>query len=262
MADLIATVDASLLVLTLHRPAQRNALSFELLEGLEREVERAATDDTIHGVVLCGEGTQAFCSGMDLGLLFEHLNSNPSGSRLRKVQRELQALFTALEQLEKPVVAAIEGDCLGGGLELALACDLRVASSDARFGFPEARLGMIPDLGGTTRLARLAGPAVAKEWIFTCRQYPSVRALELGLINELVVPGDALLRAKALAREVLANGPMAVAWAKRIIDRGPALSLEDGLALEQHAMSEILPGGELREGVMAVLEKRPPRFRR
>jgi methylglutaconyl-CoA hydratase len=262
MADLIASVDAPILVLTLNRPDKRNALSFDLLERLEHEVERAATDETIHAVVITGEGRQAFCAGMDLGLLFEHLSSNPSGAKLRKVQGELQALFTALERLEKPVIAAIEGACVGGGLELALACDLRVASSDARFGFPEAKIGMLPDLGGTTRLARLAGPAVAKEWIFTGRQYPCVRALELGLITELVVPGDALLRAKTLAREVAANGPMAVAWAKKVIDRSLGMSLEEGLELEQHAMTEILPGGELKEGVMAFLEHRPPRFRR
>jgi enoyl-CoA hydratase len=262
VSDLIVSVDDSLLVLTLNRPEKRNALSFELLEGLEQAVERAATDDTIHAVVITGQGRDAFCAGMDLGLLFEHVSSNPSGAKLRKIQRELQELFTALERLEKPVVAAIEGACVGGGLELALACDLRVASSDARFGFPAVKLGMLPDLGGTTRLARLTGPAVAKEWIFTGREYPSVRALELGLINELVVPGDALLRAVGLAREICANGPMAVAWAKKVIDRSLGLGLEQGLELEQFAMSEILPGGELKEGVLAFLERRAPRFRR
>ncbi len=261
MADLLSTRDGELVVLTLNRPDKRNAMSFEMFEALDAALEAAGNDDTVRAVIITGAGDKAFSAGMDLSLLFEHLSSQPSGTRLRKVQRELQDLFTSIEQLEKPVIAAIEGVCVGGGLELALACDLRVASSDARFGFPEAKIGMLPDLGGTARLPRFVGPAIAKEWIFTARQYPSVRALELGLINELVVPGDALLRAKHLAREIAGNGPSAIAWAKKVIDRSTTMSLEDALALEQHAMSEILPGPELKEGVLAFLEKRPPKFR-
>lgn len=265
MADLLIERDAELLVLTINRPDKRNALSFEVFELLEQALEAAATDASVHAIIITGalvaNQKPAFSAGMDLTLLFEHLTSNPSGSALRKVQRELQTLFTSVERLEKPVIAAIEGACVGGGLELALACDLRVASSAALFGFPEARIGMIPDLGGTTRLARLVGPSIAKEWIFTARTYACVRALELGLVNELVVPGDALLRAKHLAREVTANGPMALAWAKKIIDRGLTMSLEESLELEQHAMTEILPGPELKEGVLAFFEKRPAKFR-
>jgi enoyl-CoA hydratase len=261
MADLISERDGELVVLTLNRPEKRNAMSFEMFEALDAELELAANDDAVRAIIITGAGGKAFSAGMDLSLLFEHLSSQPNGTRLRKVQRELQALFTSLEQVEKPVIAAIEGVCVGGGLELALACDLRVASSDAKFGFPEAKIGMLPDLGGTARLPRFVGPAIAKEWIFTARQYPSVRALELGLINELVVPGDALLRAKHLAREIAANGPSAIAWAKKVIDRGTSMSVEDALELEQHAMSEILPGPELKEGVLAFLEKRAPKFR-
>lgn len=261
MADLLAERDGELLVLTLNRAAKRNALSFEMLGLLEAEIEKAADDASIRAVIVTGAGTQAFSAGLDLGLLFEHLSSNPTGEKIRKVQRELQTLFCRLEELEKPTLAAIEGACVGGGLELALACDLRVASSDARFGFPESKIGMLPDLGGTSRLPRLIGPGLAKEWIFTGRQYAAVRALELGLINELVVPGDALLRAKNLARQITVNGPLAVAWAKRVIDRGATMGLKDSLELEQDAMTEILPSAELKEGVLAFLEKRAPKFR-
>jgi enoyl-CoA hydratase/carnithine racemase len=250
-----------MLVLTLNRPQKHNAFSFEMLEMLEAELEKASTDADVRAVILTGAGREAFSSGMDLALLFEHVSSQPTGAQIRKVQHELQTLFGVLEQLEKPTIAAIEGYCVGGGFELALACDLRVASSASSFGLPEAKLGALPDLGGTTRLTRLVGPAIAKEWIFTCRMYPSVRALELGIINELVVPGDALSRAKDLAREVMSNGPLAIAWAKKIVDRGYGMSLEDSLQLEQYAMSEILPSAELKEGVMAFLEKRAPKFR-
>lgn len=261
MADLIAQRDGDLLVLTMNRPEKRNALSFEMLTLLEQELEKAEDDPTVRAIVVAGAGQKAFSAGMDLGLLFEHLSSNPTGDKIRKLQRELQALFNRFEEIEKPTLAAVEGNCLGGGFELALACDLRVASSEAKFGFPETKIGMLPDLGGTSRIARLIGPALAKEWVMTARQYPAVRALELGLINELVVPGDALLRAKHLANEIAANGPTAVGWAKRVIDRGLGMSLKDSLELEQDAMSEILPGPELKEGVLAFLEKRPPKFR-
>jgi len=259
--ELLSQVEAGVLVLTMNRPEAANAISFEMLELYENELERAAMDPAIHSVVLTGQGLAAFSVGLDLGLLFEHITANPSGEQIRRVQRELQELFTLLEHLEKPTIAAIEGTCSGGGLELALACDLRVASADAKFSLPETKLGMLPWLGGTSRLARLAGPAAAKEWIFTGRTYSSVRALELGLITELVVPGDARARAVTLAKELAANSPLAIGWAKRIVDRAPSLSLEEALELEQHAMSEILPGPQLREGVLAFLEKRAPKFR-
>jgi enoyl-CoA hydratase len=260
-SDLTATNDDGALILTLNRPEKRNALSFSMLEQLEAKLEEAASDDAVLAVIFTGAGDKAFSAGMDLGLLFEHLSSQPSGAQIRRVQRELQELFSSLEHLQKPTIAAIEGVCVGGGFELALACDLRVASSASMFGFPEAKIGMIPDLGGTTRFPRLVGPAIAKEWIFTGKSYPAVRALELGVINELVVPGEALVRAKFIAKEICANGPSAIAWAKKVIDRSLSMSIEDGLELEQHAMSEILPSAELQEGVLAFLEKRSPKFR-
>jgi enoyl-CoA hydratase len=261
MPDLLAERAGNVLVLTLNRAEKRNALSFEMFSLLEQELEKAETDDRVAAIVITGAGEKAFCSGIDVGLLFEHLSSQPRGDKIRKVQRELQSLFNKLEEIEKPTIAAIEGHCAGGGLELALACDLRVASTEAKFSFPEAKIGMIPDLGGTIRIARLIGPALGKEWVMTGRQYPAVRALELGLINELVVPGDALLRAKHLAGEIAANSPSAVAWAKRVIDRGLTMSMKDALELEQDAMTELLPGPELKEGVMAFMEKRAPKFR-
>lgn len=261
MADLISTREHDTLVLTLNRPQKRNALSQDMLMALGEALEKAADDSSLRVVIVHGAGDKAFCSGIDVGLLFEHLSANPTGERLRKVQRHIQNLFTRLEELEKPTIAAIEGVCMGGGLELALACDLRVASSDARFGFPEARIGMIPDVGGTVRMARLVGPSLAKEWVMTGRQYSCARALELGLINELVVPGDALVRAKNLGRELAASAPLAVGWAKRVVDRSLGMSTRDGLELEQDAMTELLPSDDLKEGALAFLEKRPAKFK-
>jgi len=260
MADLLSERVDSALVLTMNRPDKRNALSLEMLDLLERELEKAALDPSLRSVVLAGAGGKSFSAGMDLGVLFEHLSSNPNGEKIRKTQRRIQELFTRLEELEKPTLAAIEGSCVGGGLELALSCDLRIASTEAKFGFPEAKIGMLPDLGGTVRLARLVGPGVAKEWIFTGRQYAAARALELSLVTELVEPGKAVGRALALAAELAHSGPQAIAWAKRVIDRSLGLSLHDGLELEQDAMTELLPSQDLKEGVLAFLEKRPPKF--
>lgn len=250
-----------MLIVTFNRPEKRNALSEEMLQILERTLDQAEDDETLRAVILTGAGNKSFSSGIDLGLLFEHLSSNPSGEKIRRKQRQLQQLICRLEELEKPTIAAIEGSCVGGGLEVALGCDLRVSSSEARFGFPEAKIGMLPDLGGTTRLPRLVGATLAKEWIFTGRLYPAQRAEALGIINELAPPGRALERALALAGELTASGPLAIAWAKRVIDRGQAMSLEDSLELEQHAMTEILTSDDLKEGVAAFLEKRTAKFK-
>jgi enoyl-CoA hydratase/carnithine racemase len=259
--DLITARQGDILVVTLNRPEKRNALSNEMLRGLERMLDYAAEDEGLRAVVLTGAGDQSFSAGIDLGLLFEHLSSRPSGEKIRRVQRELQDLICRLEELEKPTIAAIEGSCVGGGLELALGCDLRVSSDQAKLGFPEAKIGMLPDLGGTSRLTRLVGAARAKEWIFTGRLYPAARAAELGLVNELTPPGAALQTAIALAGELASSGPLAIAWAKRVIDGGLSMPLRDSLALERDAMTEILPSDDLKEGVAAFFEKRPPKFK-
>jgi len=261
VADLETRRDGDVLVVTLNRPQKRNALSLAMLEGLEKTLETAAYDDSLRALVLTGAGEKSFSAGMDLGVLFEHLSSRPSGEKIRKTQRRLQELANRFEELEKPTLAAIEGSCVGGGLEIALALDLRISSRDAKFGFPEAKIGMLPDLGGTTRLARLVGPTVAKEWIFTGRLYDAERVMGWGIVNELVPAGGALKRAIEVAHELSASGPLAIAWAKRVIDRSVGLPLREGLELEQDAMTEILPSDDLKEGVMAFLEKRAPKFK-
>ena len=261
MPDLLAERRGSAMVLTLNRESKRNALSPEMLGLLGDEISKAAQDDELRAVVLTGAGSKAFSAGMDLGFLFEHLSSHPTSERIRKVQREIQDLFSRLEQLEKPTLVAIEGNCVGGGLELALCCDLRIASRDAKLGFPEARIGMLPDLGGTTRLSRLVGPTLAKEWIMTARQYTADQAYQRGVVNEVVSPGQALSVALDWVKELTRAAPLAIAWTKRIIDRGWGLSLAQSLELEQDAMCELLPSEDLKEGIRAFLEKRPALFR-
>jgi len=261
MADLVSELRGDVLVLTFNRPEKRNALSTEMLQALDDSLDQAAENEMLRAVILTGAGEKSFSAGIDLGMLFEHLSSNPSGERIRRLQGRLQELICRLEELEKPTIAAIEGSCVGGGLEVALGCDLRISSTEAKFGFPEAKIGMLPDLGGTSRLPRLVGPTVAKEWIFTGRLYPAQRALDLGIVNELTSPGQALEKALALARELTSSAPLAIAWAKRVIDGGLSMALRDSLALERDAMTEILPSNDLKEGVAAFLEKRAARFK-
>jgi enoyl-CoA hydratase/carnithine racemase len=248
------------LQLMLNRPARRNALSVELMEQLESELLRASGDTSVRAVILTGAGGKSFCSGMDLEVLHGHLTGQPGGAQIRKLQRWLQEVFCRLEELEKPTICAVEGACVGGGLELALACDFRVAAEDAFFGFPEVKIGMLPDLGGTTRLARMVGPSVAKEWLMTGRSYSAAQAQALGLVSEVVKQGAALEAARKLGEELAANAPVALAWCKRVVDRGLGMSIRDSLELEQDAMTELLPSADLKEGVEAFLQKRKPKF--
>src|ERR1700687_2674746 len=260
MPELLSQRHEDVLILTFNRPEKRNALSTEMLRLFEEAIAEVEGDSQLRAVILTGAGDKSFSAGIDLGLVFEHLASNPNGERIRSMQRRLQNLICRLEELEKPTIAAIEGACVGGGLEVALGCDLRVSSTEAKFGFPEVKIGMLPDLGGTSRLPRLLGPTLAKEWILTGRQYSAQRAFELGLLNELTAPGQAQTRALALAKELASCAPLAVAWAKRVIDRGLQMTLRDSLELEQDAMTELLPSADLKEGILAFMEKRAPKF--
>jgi enoyl-CoA hydratase/carnithine racemase len=260
MADLLAERRGATLLLTLNRPSKRNAFSWEMLQLLEEALRSAAGDAGVRAVVVTGAGGKSFSAGMDLSLLMGHLSSKPSVEKIRSVQGGIQKTLTQLEELKKPTLAAIEGACVGGGLELALACDVRIASSDATFAFPEVKIGMVPDLGGSVRIARALGPLRAKEWIMTGRTYPAPRAFEAGLLNELSTPGGAAELALKWAEELSALAPLALGWAKRIVDRSLGAPLHEGLQLEQEAMTELLPSEDLGEGISAFLEKRPPRF--
>ncbi|HMF41863.1 MAG TPA: enoyl-CoA hydratase-related protein, partial [Polyangia bacterium] len=173
----------------------------------------------------------------------------------------LNRLMNAIAAFPRPVIAAINGAAFGGGLELALACDLRIAADTAELGLTEVRLGVIPGAGGTQRLARVASVAAAKELILTGRRVRAARALQLGIVSE-VVPAAGLAEAAArLAEDVAAAGPLAVAAAKRAIDGGSALPLSEGLALEAACYEEVLASDDRNEGLNAFAEKRPPAFR-
>lgn len=210
----------------------------------------------VRAVVVTGSGERAFSAGSDVGE-FE-AQRGPGGRERHQLEERVS---TSLAGLPMPTIAAIEGNALGGGLELALCCDLRIASSRARFGLPEVRLAVIPGSGGTQRLPRVVGPARAKELILTGRIIDATEAERIGLVHEVVPPGDARARADAIADEIAARGPLAVRETKRLIDAALDAPLEAGLAAELEASVRIFASDDLAEGARAFFDKRDPIFR-
>ncbi len=243
-------------VVTLNRPTAANALSRELVGALGHAFARVRGDDDVRAVIVTGAGEKAFCAGADL--------KERRAMTLEETQSFLRALnvvVDAIAAFPKPTIAAINGAAFGGGLELALACDFRVAADTAELGLVETRLGIIPGAGGTQRLARVTSVAVAKELILAGRRITAARARELGVVGD-VVPAAALAAAAAkLAAELAGAGPLAIAQAKRAIDGGIGLSLPDALALERACYAVVLPSEDRNEGLAAFAEKRPPVFK-
>jgi enoyl-CoA hydratase/carnithine racemase len=210
----------------------------------------------VRAVVVTGRGERAFCAGSNVGE-FETQRGPAGRERLELEER----VSRSLAELPMPTIAAIEGNALGGGLELALCCDLRIASSTARLGLPEVRLAVIPGSGGTQRLPRIVGTARAKELILTGRILSADEAARIGLVHEVVPPGGARARADALADEIAARGPLAVRETKRLIDAAFDLDLDRGLAAELDASERIFASDDMLEGANAFFEKREPDYR-
>lgn len=245
--------------LTLNRPRVANALSRGMVATLRAELANladAATLAELTSVVLTGIAGKVFCAGADLK---ERLTL--SVEETRRYLDDLGALVNAIADFPRPVLAAISGPALGGGLELALACDLRIAEAGASLGLAEVRLGIIPGAGGTQRLSRLCGLAAAKELVLTGRRIDASRALALGLVSEVVPVGELRAAATRIADELAAAGPIALAQAKRALDHGLGLPLGDALALERRCYEVVLASEDRDEGLRAFAEKRPPRFR-
>ncbi|MCY0869395.1 MAG: enoyl-CoA hydratase-related protein [Firmicutes bacterium] len=242
-------------LLTLSRPEAMNALSSALLEELMAEVERLVGDASVRAVIFTGAGERAFCAGADL-----KERRDMTATQAKEAVRRIRSAVAAVAALPMPTIAAIRGVALGGGLELALACDLRVVASDATIGLTETRLAIIPGAGGTQRLARLIGPARAKELIFTGRRLSGEQALEYGIAQHVRPASDVLDQALELALHIAAGGPLAVRQAKRAIDGGLELSLEQGLEWEMRAYDTLFDTEDRVEGLLAFAEKRPPRY--
>jgi enoyl-CoA hydratase len=243
-------------ILTLNRPEALNAIDSALIAGLQQACEALAADDQVFAVLVRAAGERAFCVGADLKE--RRTLDLPATTRLRA---RLVRSFRSLNALPMPTIAAVQGHALGGGFELALCCDLIVAADDARFGLPEATLGIIPGGGGTQLLPRLIGKSQAKLLIFTGRRFDAAEAERLGLVTQ-VVPRAALeSSARALAEEIAANAPISLRQAKKAIDGGFHLDLDSAFAWEAEAYNATLLSEDRLEGLAAFAERRKPVYR-
>lgn len=242
-------------VWTIEGEERRNSLTMALIAELHGHLGRAALDRGLRCVVLTGAGDKAFCAGADL-----KERAHMSAEEVHRFHRDLRGAFRGVEEAPQPFVAALNGAALGGGLELALACDLRIASDAAQLGLPEVALGIIPGGGGTQRLARLVGVARAKDLVLTARRISGAEALAMGLVAQ-VAPRERLLdEALALAERIARNAPVSLRQAKRAIDGGFHLPLEEALDLENRLYQDCLGTRDRLEALAAFAEKRPPVF--
>jgi enoyl-CoA hydratase len=248
--------DGTLAVITVTREKQLNALSGAVVDELYSAVAELELDDTVRVVALTGAGGKAFVAGADIAEMQE---MNPR--QAQAFSQKGANLARAIEESPTPFIAAVNGFALGGGCELALACDFIYAAVGARFGQPEVKLGVIPGFGGTQRLARRVGVAKAKELVFTGDMVGAEEALRIGLVDAVVPPAELMDRVRETADKIAKNGPLAVAEAKRVIQDGLSMSLEHGIRLEQGAFSSLFATEDQREGMAAFLEKREPSFR-
>ncbi len=242
--------------LTVHRPEKLNALDRATLDDIDAAVALAGRDPEVGVLIVTGAGEKAFVAGADIN---ELASQTPAGGAAYAAAG--QAVFPRLETLGKASIAAINGYALGGGLELALACTLRVASDTARLGLPETSLAIIPGYGGTQRLTRLVGPGRALEIILTAEPIDAREAQRIGLVNRVVPPSELMATSESLARAILSRGPVAVRSAMRAVQASLDLPLEGGLAMEAALFGLTCATEDMREGTRAFLEKRRPTFR-
>lgn len=250
VADRVATV-------TINRPDKLNALSTQVIAELDAMFATLAGRADVGAIVLTGAG-RAFVAGADVAEIAAAADT-PEG--LAALSTRGSAVFTRIERLGKPVIAAVNGFALGGGCELALACHLRVASTHAKFGLPETKLGLIPGYGGTQRLPRLVGQGRALQMILTGEAVDAETAMRIGLANVVAAPDLLLEAARSLAKTAAANGPLALAHALAAVTAGAGLSLDAALALESEHFGAVGRTSDMHEGTRAFLEKRPAAFR-
>jgi enoyl-CoA hydratase/carnithine racemase len=254
MALVELTVEDGFATITINRPEALNSLSGALLAELDLAVTRVEREAGIRAAIVTGAG-RAFVAGAAIDEIAQ-LDARTGVAFARRGQ----GVFSRIENLDKPVVAAVNGFALGGGTELALACHVRIASSKAKFGQPEVKLGILPGFGGTQRLARLVGRGIATELILHGGHISAERALAIGLVNEVVEPDQLLSRARQWLAECFKNGPLALGASLRAIREGLDLSLADGLEREAQIFGALCGTREMKEGTAAFLAKREPKF--
>ncbi|MEM0007803.1 MAG: enoyl-CoA hydratase-related protein [Candidatus Bathyarchaeia archaeon] len=242
--------------ITINRPEALNAFNAEVVSEIMQALDDVRADENVRVVVLTGAGEKAFSAGADIKAM-----KGMNALKARELSQMGEKLCSALENLEKPVIAAINGYALGGGLEVAMACDLRIASENARMGQTEINIGLIPGWGGTQRLTRLIGATKAKELIFTGKMIDAKTAEQLGLVN-MVVPQEKFRETvRQFALELAQKAPVALKVAKALINKGSEISLDAAIALEREGFGVVASTEDLQEGVSAFIEKRKPMFK-
>ena len=251
--------DSGIVTLGLNRPQAKNALNKSLAENLFRAIETIKVDKQIRTVIIRSMVPGTFCSGADL-----KERAKLADSEVKDFVSYLRSLTSAVHDLPMPVIAAMDGFALGGGFELALACDIRTASSNIKIGLVETKLGIIPGAGGTQRLPRIVGPALAKELIFTGRILTGTEAFQLCIVNHVVEQNSdgnaAYLKALEIAREIILNGPIGVKMAKLAINSGLEVDINTGFLIEGACYAQLIPTKDRIEGLKAFQEKRTPKY--
>ncbi|MYL28458.1 MULTISPECIES: enoyl-CoA hydratase-related protein [Halobacillus] len=242
--------------LTLNRPEAANALSHALLDELSEKIDRIQSRSDIRVVLLTGEGSKAFCAGADL-----KERSDMTEDEVVQTVRKIGDTLRQLEKIEVPTIALMNGAAFGGGLELALACDLRMMSSSAKAGLTETSLAIIPGAGGTQRLSRLIGPGRAKSMIYTAKPVEASKAFQMGLVEYMYEPQMLMEEAHDLAACIARNGPLAVKAAKHAINLGCEKPLDESLEIEHAAYKTTIPTADRMEGLHAFKEKRRPEYK-
>jgi len=253
--ELLLERDGPVALITVNRPAVLNALSFQILDVLRRMILDLQADSGVRAIIITGAGEKSFIAGADINELARQTPVTGSD-----VARRGQALFTLIETLGKPVIAAVNGYALGGGCELALACTIRLAAETAKFGQPEINLGIIPGYGGTQRLSRLVGAGRALELMLIGAPISAAEAFRIGLVNRVLPVPELLPAAKTLAGQLAAQPPIAIRYILEATHRGLGMTLADGLALEATLFGLVTATDDMREGTRAFLEKRKPAF--
>ena len=242
--------------ITFNRPKVLNALNRKTIEELHHALLDAKNDDAVRVLILTGAGEKAFVAGADIGELA--LQTPVNGKEFSLYG---QGVFHLLETMGKPSICAINGFALGGGCEFALSCTIRIASETAKLGQPEVKLGILPGYGGTQRLARLCGKGAAHELCLTGEMITAEEALRIGLVNHVYEPAELIPAAEAIAKKIIANGPLAVKFTMEAIERGAEMAQEEGLFLEATLFGVACATEDMREGTKAFLEKRPAQFK-
>ncbi|MBF7083094.1 enoyl-CoA hydratase/isomerase family protein [Desulfallas sp. Bu1-1] len=254
--NILLEKEDNLAVMTINRPKVLNALNGETLRELDEAVEQIAADDEVRVVIITGAGEKAFVAGADIAFM-----QTLTPLEARQFSRLGQKVFSKIENLPQPVIAAINGFALGGGCELAMACDIRIASENAKLGQPEVNLGIIAGFGGTQRLPRLVNPGLAKEILFTADMYDAEAAHRIGLVNHVVPAAELMNFCKNMARRIAARGPIAVRLSKEAVNEGLEMDLEKAIAHEADLFAVAFATEDRNEGISAFLAKKKPEFK-